>query len=112
MLICPINLNVRLPFAIAVAVAVALLMDRLLVDPAILFLAPFAIPALIWHRTRCTWLAADRSMRCLPGPRLQRSKQSIGRSRPRSFKRHALRSAPIGQKRRQILVVRYRKEIR
>lgn len=90
----------------------ALALTGLLADPAILFLAPFAIPILIWHRTRRNWLAADRNMRCALGSRQQRRRRSVGRSPPPAFKRRAFESAPTARKRRQILVVRYRKELR
>lgn len=112
MLTCPLNLNARPPWPIAAAVVAALLMAELLADPAFLFLAPLAIPAVIWHRTRRNWLAADRSMRCLLGPRQQRPRRSVGQNPRRVYKRRASGSVPASQKRRQILVVRYRKELR
>lgn len=68
MLTCPINLNPRRPWSIMATVVAAVVIAVLLADPAILFLAPLAIPAMIWHRTRRNWLAADRSMRNLLGP--------------------------------------------
>lgn len=109
---CPMNINARPPWLIAAAVVGALVLTGLPADPAILFLAPFAIPILIWHRTRRNWLVTDRSMRCALESRQQRRRRSVRWSPPPAFKRRASGPAPAGQKRRQILIVRYRKELR
>jgi len=112
MFISPINLNAHPLWPMSAALAAALLVASLLADPAILFLAPLAVPGVIWHCTRRNWLAADRSISRRLGPRHQRRRRNVGRSPPRAVKRRASGPAPSGQKRRQILVVRYRKELR
>lgn len=112
MLTCPINQNARPPWSIMATVVAGVVIAVLLADPAILFLAPLAVPAMIWHRTRRNWLAADRSMRNLLNPRPRRHGRSVGRRTPLAFKRRTPGSAPAGQERRQILIVRYRKELR
>ena len=108
---CPTNMNARPRWPIAAAVVGALVLTGLPADPAILFLAPLAIPVVIWHRTRRDWLAADRNMRCMIEPRQQRQRRGVGQP-PRRAKRRAPGSAPASQKRRQTIVVRYRKELR
>jgi hypothetical protein len=111
MLTSPINLNARPPWPMTAAALAALLVAGLLADPAILFLAPLAIPVVIWHRTRRDWLAADRNMKCMIEPRQQRQRRGVGQP-PRRAKRRAPGSAPASQKRRQTIVVRYMKELR
>lgn len=97
MLTCPIHLNARPRGSIMATVVTAVVIAVLLADPAILFLVPLAVPAMIWHRTRHNWLAADRSMRNLLGPRPRRHGRSVGRMTPLAFKRRGPGRRPPGK---------------
>lgn len=81
-------------------------MERAL-DPALLWLAPFAIPAEIWLQARREWVAAMRTIGALiaeqpPGP-----DRLACPSRPRRAKQ----PRAAARTRRRTLIVNYRKEM-